>query len=269
MIHANYHTHTGRCRHAQGSDESYVQAALRMGYDVLGFSDHTPWPFGSGYVSRIRMLPEELQGYIDSVRNLQKKYDGQIRIHLGLEAEYYPRYADYLLQMRDMGISYFILGQHWPDSEEDSVYSGKLGQADDGALFYAESVVRGLRTGLYSYLCHPDLFLRYRTPEQFSPACREAAAMICQCANELSLPIEYNLLGLLNQMEGQDCGYPCTAFWEEARKYNPDVIIGVDAHAPEHLANPQTMSRARSFLTSLNFHVLDRLPMDSNIKEDT
>ena len=268
MIKANYHTHTTRCHHAQGTDESYVEAAIRAGYDVLGFSDHTPWPFRSGYVSRIRMLPDDLRGYIDSVHLLQKQYEGRLTIHLGLEAEYFPRYADWLKRMQDAGISYFILGQHWPDSEEETVYSGRLGQEDDGALVYAESVVRALETGLYSYLCHPDLFLRHRRDDQFSPACEEATAMICQCAVRLGIPLEYNLLGLLEQMSGKECGYPSTAFWKEAREYDPQVIIGVDAHDPAHLLNTDTMNHARAFLSGLGFRVLDRLPMDADCKEE-
>ena len=35
----NYHTHTSRCGHATGTDEQYVCAAIRQGFDELGFSD--------------------------------------------------------------------------------------------------------------------------------------------------------------------------------------------------------------------------------------
>ena len=39
----NYHTHTTRCGHAEGTEEEYILTALRCGFKVLGFSDHTPW----------------------------------------------------------------------------------------------------------------------------------------------------------------------------------------------------------------------------------
>ena len=86
----NYHTHTTRCRHAEGSDEEYVRYAIDHGLQILGFSDHTPFLFPGDYYSRMRMYPEELADYVGSVRSLQKKYAGQIDIHLGLEVEYYP-----------------------------------------------------------------------------------------------------------------------------------------------------------------------------------
>ena len=37
----NYHTHTTRCMHAVGSDEEYVLSAIKGGFQILGFSDHT------------------------------------------------------------------------------------------------------------------------------------------------------------------------------------------------------------------------------------
>ena len=57
----NYHTHTTRCGHAEGTEEEYILTALRCGYKVLGFSDHTPWAYATpGFVSHIRMLPAQL-----------------------------------------------------------------------------------------------------------------------------------------------------------------------------------------------------------------
>ena len=56
----NYHTHTSRCNHAVGTDESYLQSAIKGGYTELGFADHTPWPYLSGYRATMRMQPEEL-----------------------------------------------------------------------------------------------------------------------------------------------------------------------------------------------------------------
>ena len=47
----NYHTHTTRCMHATGSDEEYVLSAIKGGYQILGFSDHTPWKYRTDYVA--------------------------------------------------------------------------------------------------------------------------------------------------------------------------------------------------------------------------
>ncbi len=84
---ANYHTHTTRCRHAVGAEEDYVKNAIKRGLDILGFSDHTPQYFPGDYYSRMRMFPEELTDYCDTVRKLRQDYAGHLQIHLGAEAE--------------------------------------------------------------------------------------------------------------------------------------------------------------------------------------
>lgn len=80
----NYHTHTERCNHAKGSDQEYVLSAIRGGYSLLGFSDHTPFPFEDKFYSDFRMRMNELEGYISSVQSLREKYADQIEIKMGL-----------------------------------------------------------------------------------------------------------------------------------------------------------------------------------------
>ena len=87
---ANYHTHTARCLHAAGAEREYVERALQGGCRVLGFSDHTPYPFPAPYVSGFRMRMDQLEGYVRTVLDLRAAYRGEIEIRLGLEVEYYP-----------------------------------------------------------------------------------------------------------------------------------------------------------------------------------
>ena len=75
MMKANYHTHTARCGHAEGTDEEYVLAAIERGFDELGFSDHVPWPYKNGYVHpTVRMHISQMPEYLASVRALAEKY---------------------------------------------------------------------------------------------------------------------------------------------------------------------------------------------------
>ena len=260
----NYHAHTPRCKHAAGTAEEYVQAALQAGFDVLGFSDHTPWPYRSGYVSGIRMAPEELDGYIEEVRAAQEAHRDEITIHLGLEAEYYPRYEDHLRRMRERGIGYYLLGQHAIDSEEDSPWTSQACEADDDMVRrYADTVARALGTGLFAYVAHPDIYLRRRPAERFNRACEEAADIICQSALEAGVPVEYNLLGLDCRHRGEVNCYPVDAFWQYIAKWRVPAIIGVDAHQPALLLNQALWDEGMAALTGLGFTVLDRLPMDA------
>ena len=260
----NYHTHTSRCHHAVGSDEDYVKAALDAHFDELGFSDHMPWPFAHGFVSDCRMVMDELPDYLASIHRLQEKYRGQISIRLGLESEYFPRYRDHLTRLLDNGsVEYLILGAHFLDTEECNPYIGPLCREDDGVKRYAEAVIRAMDTGLFRCLAHPDVFMIYRMkPEEFTPACEEATRDIAKAAAEHHIPMEYNLLGLLSQLEGRaPRGYPCDRFWEVAKPVAGDVMIGVDAHDPRLLTHPQTFQTAVTRLTGMGYQPLHSLKL--------
>ena len=116
----NYHAHTARCGHADGSDDAQVQAAIAAGYAVLGFSEHTPWPFRDGYQeidSRQRIRLEALDAYIADMQALKEKYKNQIEIKIGLECEYFPRYFDWLRGVKDK-FDYLLLGVHCSEHDE-------------------------------------------------------------------------------------------------------------------------------------------------------
>ncbi len=253
----NFHTHTTRCKHAVGTDEQYVKAALESGFDVLGFADHAPWAFGSDYVSHCRMPAEQWADYKRSVLALKEKYAGQISLHLGLECEYYEKYFDQLKRLRDEGCEYFILACHFLRTEEDHPYVGISCQEDDEVLRYAEETVKGIRTGLYSYIAHPDLYMMYRN--ELSPVCMEAADMICQAAKEARMPLEYNLLGLQGELTGHPRGYPNGDFWQYIRKWDNDVILGVDAHDPAQLRNTLVWDTAMKRLDALGCRLVDSI----------
>ena len=121
----NYHTHTTRCMHATGSDEDYVLSAIKGGYQELGFSDHTPWKYHTDYVADMRMLPEELPGYVESLRSLREKYRDQISIKIGLECEYFPTYIHWLKEkIKEYQLDYILFGNHHYHTDEKFPYFG-------------------------------------------------------------------------------------------------------------------------------------------------
>ena len=120
----NYHTHTWRCFHAaQVCDKEYVENAIKAGFSVLGFSDHTPWPYASGYVSENeRMSVSQLDGYFSSVLSLKEEYADRIEIRIGLECEYFPQYMDWLRGIKPQ-VDYLILGNHFGLTDEHGRWS--------------------------------------------------------------------------------------------------------------------------------------------------
>ena len=165
MRKTNYHTHTARCMHACGSDEDYVRAAIANGYEVLGFSDHTPWKYASSFTAHMRMPLSQAEDYLSSIRGLKARYHDQIEILTGLECEYFPAYMDWLLDfVIDHDIDYLMLGHHYYQTDENRdagtrIYFGGIRTLQELRL-YVEDAVAAMETGMYSCFCHPELFMR-------------------------------------------------------------------------------------------------------------
>ncbi len=231
LIQANYHTHTRRCLHAGGTDEEYVKEAIRNGYEVLGFSDHCPWKYATDYVPKMRMRLEQFDDYQSSILALKKKYEGRIEILLGLEAEYFPQYMDWLLDfVIEKQVDYLIFGCHYHQSDETGRYFGRI--AREGFDTYIQAVMDGLETGMYSYLAHPELPLRSL---DWDDGMTEGFTRICRYCAAHDIPLEYNVLGLpLARRTGRE-GYPHHRFWKIAGDCGCRAIIGMDAHHPKDL----------------------------------
>lgn len=233
-----YHTHTKRCGHAYGEDEEYVLRAIANGFKVMGFSDHVMFEDlvqkgmrGSG--------KEMIQDYFSSIRSLQRKYADKIEMHLGYEAEWLgDEIGSYYRSLLEKGeIEYLIMGQHCYLHEGKFLRYAKIPDRLEGLRRYKEDLIEGMRSGLFSYVCHPDLFVQWypNKDEHFIEVSKE----ICQASLDLDIPLEINMgpsrEGDKDDFERpQGLSYPSDYFWEIVDGYGCKVVIGVDAHAPEH-----------------------------------
>lgn len=253
MLKANYHTHTWRCNHAERDERAYVEAALGVGLETLGFSDHSPYVFEGDYYSSFRMKREQTDDYIGTVSALREEYRGRIELHIGFEAEYYPKYFRQMLEfLEPKPYEYLMLGQHFCDNEIGARPASA--ESDDvGALeAYYDQCMEALNTGAFSCWVHPDMY-RFTGDEA---AYRRVARRVCREAKSLNIPIEINLLGL-----GGGRHYPRETFWEEAAAVGGPVILGWDAHSAGWMQQPELEARALDMAARLGLHRVDFLTL--------
>ena len=240
---ANYHTHTPRCHHASGDEIAFIEAARKAGMHTLGFSDHAPMLFDAGYVSDFRMLPEQTEEYAMTLDALKRQYAGDIAILIGYEMEYYPRYfARSLASVCRYPVDYLILGQHFLENEypverpknRADGYSGAPTDEEWKLCMYVERVTAGMKTGAFSCVAHPDLIHFTGDDDTY----RRHIVRLCECAREMRIPLEINLLGL-----GGGRAYPDERFWRIAAEVGCEAIIGCDAHYPEMLTDTAVIER--------------------------
>lgn len=255
----NYHTHTYRCRHASGTERQYVMNAIKSGFSELGFSDHCPWPFDDDFESTCRMHPDEFPGYVKAVRKLGEKFADDIKIYCGLECEYYPAMLDWLKNLKEeYGLDYLILGNHFDTDERTGIYFGRATKADE-IHAYADRTTKGMMTGMFKYLAHPDLC--FRSYKAWDDDCVAVSRDLCRCARETGMPLEYNLLGVRYTAQGANSGlgYPCSKFWEVAAAEDVKCIIGIDAHQSERLTETDAFDKATDYLAGLGIERVEKL----------
>lgn len=247
FIKENYHTHTWRCQHANGTEREYVEAAIKNGIQVLGFADHVPCPFADGFVSRIRMTMEQTQDYVETLRALREEYREQIRILIGFEAEYIPEFYEAQMELvKKYECDYMILGQHFLGPENHSPYMGE--RTEDVRLLdtYVDMVLQGAETGSYKYVAHPDLIYFVGESDVYEAAMRR----LCEGLKQLKVPVELNVLGRSTRRH-----YPTERFWKIAAEVGNDVIVGMDAHSVDHLTDVVNYERVMEFADKLGLKI--------------
>jgi histidinol-phosphatase (PHP family) len=251
----NLHNHTTRCHHAQGSDEEFVLAAIRNGYDMIGFSDHAPHIFPKDYHSGFRMELEKAQDYVDSVRSLQKKYQDKIQIKLGFELEYYPKLFDEEIEyLKGFDYDYLLLAQHFTDNEYEAKakYSGSKTFSIVTLDKYINQLIEGAETGLFTYVCHPDLINFTGKRSVYLSKMRDMIIRL----KELNIPLEFNFLGYSDNRQ-----YPADDFWQIVNEVGNSVVIGLDAHSPDVYDNIEKLDEMKAKIKTLGLECIDTIEL--------
>ena len=77
---------------------------------------------------------------------------------------------------------------------------------------------------------------------------------LCRAAKDGGVPLEINLLGI---REGRS--YPDERFWRIAAEEGNAVVIGCDAHRPEHLLDRESEEKAFALAERLGLRLTDRV----------
>lgn len=237
---ANYHTHTTRCKHAAGTERQYIERAIEAGLKILGFSDHVPQPYPAGFTSGIRMDMAQLPEYIDTLMELREEYRDKIQILIGFEVEYTRKYFEPLLEaLKKYPVDYLIQGQHFVPDEVSGFYAGSPTRDEERLKEYVDCTIEGMRTGIFSYLAHPDLIHFTGSDEVY---CRHMSRIV-EASLELKLPLEVNVYGFSDHRH-----YPCDRFFSMASQMGADFVVGCDSHFPEAVVQPKEVPGFMEFL---------------------
>ncbi|MCP4003580.1 MAG: histidinol-phosphatase [bacterium] len=229
----NFHTHTYRCKHAQGDVADYCEEARKRGMKTLGFTDHSAFP-DDRWIA-VRMEYAELPGYVRAIDQARIEFP-ELTILKGMECEWVPEfhsfYEDELLGKYEfdylIGAAHlFPIGERWRDTYGRPFSSEVL-------RTFTDYNIEMMETGLFDFIAHPDIF--GNCCPRWDPDVAACSRDLLQAAADLDVGMEINALGLRKQAyRNKDSSfalYPWIPFWEEATSFGVKVVVNSDAHRP-------------------------------------
>lgn len=240
---ANWHSHTFRCKHADGDVADYCREAVKAGLKVLGIMEHSALKDNRWY--GVRFTCEDIPGYTKAIDEAAAQYPS-LRLFKGLECEWVPAfgrdfYQEYLRGKH--GIEFIGGAPHsfYRSADDDEHWYNSFLRSDtiDQKVWtknYANYVVDMIGTGIFDFIAHPDLIGCFCT--SWSADCAAAAKDIAQAARDAGIPLEINSSGIRKPWVDDDDGthraqYPWLPFWQTAAQEGATAIINTDAHAPD------------------------------------
>ncbi len=226
----DYHVHTELCGHAIGEMEDYVRVATERGLQELGFNDHAPLLHVRD--PGLTMAADELSGYVERVRELQKEHR-RPKIRLGIEADFVPGYEEDLRLLLDAYEFDFVYGSvhfigNW--GFDDSRFMSQYQQHDVDEAYgqFFNLIRKAAQSGLFDVLGHIDLIKKfnYRPTGQIDDLLRETVQAIAASG----MCIEVNTSGLRRPCREI---YPSEHILGLCHRHDVPVTMGSDAHRPQ------------------------------------
>lgn len=262
----NLHTHSTFCD-GKNTAEEMVLSAIEHGITVLGFSGHCIHPLNPEFYKPVdhvwHMPSERIKDYAAEIRRLAQKYQGQIKIQLGFEADYFcsERYGNaipdktaygefapdfligsvHFINASDKEFGFFTVDNK-PEYIEQALmdfYKKPDGTIDGKAAVcdYFEAERQMLKRGNFEIMGHPDLIrLRNTTLHFFDETdswYKEQLKLTAKAAAAAEVIAEINTGAIARGMMTDV--YPSAQFFEYLKAQNVPVCINSDAHRIENI----------------------------------
>ena len=235
--------HTTWCD-GKNTPEEMVVAALKKGFDAIGFSSHALLPFSDPWT----LQPDTVDAYVADIRALAAKYKDRIRILCGIEADFITGRTrpDRTVYAR-LGLDYLIGSIHEvvaPNGARVPVDHKPELLADGIALQFggdAQSFIRNYfaaqrelaATCDFDIIGHPDLVRKFNgTLRYFDESAdwyREELRLTADAFAASGKLVEVNT-GAISR-GWMDDAYPSPYFRQLLRERGVRFILGSDAHA--------------------------------------
>jgi len=244
----NHHTHS---YYSDGNShpEEYVRQAISLGFDLLGFTEHSPLPFDNNFSFK----EEKKEEYLSLFSGLKSRYKGQIDLVLGMEMDYIPGIMeDFESFTTGFGLDYSIGSVHLVRNREKEAlwfidgplaltYDAGLNEIFGGDIRKAVAAYYGqvnemLQTQSFDIIGHLDKIKMHNRGRYFTEDeawYRELVSGTLQLIKEKGVIVEVNTRGIYKKRS--DTTYPGPGILKQIKQLNIPVMINSDAHHPHEI----------------------------------
>lgn len=243
---ADIHMHSKLCGHAFGEIDEYVERALELDLQAVGFSFHLPITIPVPY--KVNVSREELDFLATELERLRAKYGKSIPILFGGEADYLPDRVNEVVELARAYSFDFLIGSvhfigDWAFDHPASV--GQFDAWERRHLYeaYFALVCDAMATGLFDIMGHVDLVKKFG--HRLEGDWLDLIRQVCGTARRHGVCVEINTAGF-DKPAGEQ--YASADFLRTCAALGVPITFGSDAHAPQevgrHFARAVALARA-------------------------
>jgi histidinol-phosphatase (PHP family) len=239
----NHHTHS---LYSDGSSlpEEYIKAAIEKGFNLLGFTEHSPLPFENTFSFK----NENKEEYIALMISLKQKYSGQIAVYSGMEMDYIPGMSENFAKVKaDYKLDYLIGSVHlvrpenndelwFTDGPDYRTYDQGLNELFSGDIrkavtTYYNQINEMIENQHFEIIGHFDKIKmhnhdRFFTEDEawYKDLVNETLALI----QDRDIIVEVNTRGIYKQRS--ETTYPGLRILKQIKAMRIPVMVNSDAH---------------------------------------
>lgn len=246
---SNLHTHTIFSDGSSPPDD-YIEAALRIGFRSIGFSDHSPLPFENTFAIK----EERADAYCETILKLKEHYKGKIDVLLGMEIDYIPGTGNnpswfrqhypldfiigsvHLVKNVANGKLWFIDGPYREsyDAGLNDLFGGDIREGVTAYYRQLQELISVYKPDVVGHLDKIKMHNRDRFFREDEPWYRKLADETLSLIQDAGCRMEVNTRGIYKKRS--DTTFPGPGIMQKARDMGIPVTITSDAHKPHELS---------------------------------
>ncbi len=248
MINFNFHQHSV-FSDGKAEPEAYVQQAVKLGFEAIGFSEHSPLPFDTPF----SLKQKNIERYVATIESLKEKYSNKLSIYRSLELDFIPDFSENFEQWKQAcKVDYAIGGVHlvkpphadelwFTDGPDRTIYDNGIEKYFDNNIKKAVTTYYHQINGMvesqrFDVVAHVDKITMHNQNRYFTEDEKWYRALVSETLHlikEKDLIIEINTRGLYKKRSNKL--FPDAETLQQVIKLNIPVIISSDAHQPEEI----------------------------------